>query len=235
MVGIAVALSVIVLWLVSLAYALTQIEVHRFIDFIPHLGWLLWIQLLYVGLFITAHDACHGTVAPGRTRVNLWIGRVAAFLYAGFYFDHLVVKHLAHHQNVGKKDDPDFHSLRPGYHGFFYWILRFFWNYLTVRQLILMSAIAQCLMHGVHLPEANVLGFWVLPAVLSALQLFFFGTYLPHRIQGSACFPDRHHARNLPLPRWMSFVSCFHFGAYHHDHHLKPGVPWYSLPTKCHF
>ncbi len=235
MTGICVALSMIVLWLTSVTYALTQIKIHGLMDLIQNLGWVIWIQLLCVGLFITTHDACHGTVAPAHPRINLWIGRISAFLYAGFYFDGMAQKHMAHHRHVGQKDDPDFHSTRPGDAGLIRWMLRFFSNYLTLYQFILMSAIAQFLMHGIHLKEPNVLGFWALPAVLSALQLFFFGTYLPHRTKDGALFPDHHHARNLSMPRWLSFMTCFHFGAYHHVHHLKPEIPWYRLPAKYDF
>jgi beta-carotene/zeaxanthin 4-ketolase len=76
---------------------------------------------------------------------------------------------------------------------------------------------------------ANVLLFWALPALLSALQLFTFGTYLPHR-PAPPGFADRHNARSNDYPWLVSLLTCFHFG-YHHEHHLSPGTPWWRLPT----
>ncbi len=77
-------------------------------------------------------------------------------------------------------------------------------------------------------PVQNVLLFWALPAVLSSLQLFIFGTYLPH-VPDDPAFNDRHNARSNDYPAWLSLLTCFHFG-YHHEHHLYPGVPWWRLP-----
>ncbi|MFG6592769.1 fatty acid desaturase [Sulfitobacter sp. 1A12157] len=25
-------------------------------------------------------------------------------------------------------------------------------------------------------------------------------------------------------------LTCFHFGGFHHEHHLHPAVPWWALP-----
>lgn len=227
--GIVVGGGIILAWLSSVLYVLTHLEIHTALDFCRNLGWFLWIQFLCVGLFVTSHDACHGSVAPHSPRVNLWIGRVAAFLYAGFIFDGIVTKHHAHHAFVGSEKDPDFHALKQDPPQFMGWMLRFFSNYLSLPQILWMTAVSQILMHGFHLREPNVLLFWAAPSVLSAIQLFYFGTYRPHRPDGSS-FPDRHHARNSIQPNLRSLVTCFHFGAYHHLHHLKPGVPWFKLP-----
>ena len=78
-------------------------------------------------------------------------------------------------------------------------------------------------------PTANTLLFWAVPSILSSLQLFAFGTYLPHRHEEEA-FRDRHNARSNDYPRWLSLLTCFHFG-YHHEHHAKPGTPWWRLPS----
>ena len=53
---------------------------------------------LNVGLFIIAHDAMHGSLAPGSPKLNLAFGRVALRLYAGFSFDRLRMKHFEHHR-----------------------------------------------------------------------------------------------------------------------------------------
>ena len=64
--------------------------------------------------------------------------------------------------------------------------------------------------------------------MLSSLQLFAFGTWLPHR-RGEQPFADRHRARSSGFGWLASLLTCFHFG-YHHEHHLWPGVPWWRLP-----
>ena len=68
--------------------------------------------------------------------------------------------------------------------------------------------------------------FWALPALLSALQLFYFGTYQPHR-SDAAPFEDNHRARTVERPVWLSFLTCYHFG-YHLEHHRYPWVPWWA-------
>jgi beta-carotene ketolase (CrtW type) len=32
------------------------------------------------------------------------------------------------------------------------------------------------------------------------------------------------------MSRLMSLVTCFHFGL-HEEHHERPNVPWWKLPT----
>jgi len=39
---------------------------------------------LYTGLFIVAHDTMHGSFAPGKERVNAFVGTAILFIYAGF-------------------------------------------------------------------------------------------------------------------------------------------------------
>ena len=84
------------------------------------------------------------------------------------------------------------------------------------------------LLMGAHV--ANLILFWAVPAILSALQLFVFGTWLPHRHHRTAeSFPDHHNARTIPMPWIASLLTCFHFGL-HHEHHLSPTTPWWRLP-----
>lgn len=223
--------GIILTWCLSVSYVLTHLEIHSALDFIKNLGWLAWIQFLCVGLFVTSHDACHGSVAPNHPRINRWIGRIAAFLYAGFFFDAMITKHSDHHAFAGSEKDPDFHSNEQNPPRFFSWMLRFFSHYLSIPQLLWMTTVSQILMHGFQFREPNVLLFWALPSTLSAIQLFYFGTYRPH-CGGKNPFQDRHHARNSIQPYLSSLVSCFHFGAYHHFHHLKPSLPWFRLPQE---
>lgn len=180
---------------------------------------------LYVGIFIIVHDAIHGTLAPGRPRANRAIGRTLAFLYAGFSFDRLARKHHDHHEHSGTADDPDFAPDTPD--ALVPWYLRFFGTYFGWREFALIAA-ASALLVLAGVPLWRLLTFWALPSILSSVQLFYFGTYLPHRHEEDA-FEDRHNARSLEMPWLLSLLSCFHFG-HHHTHHAMPWVPWWRLP-----
>lgn len=183
---------------------------------------------LNVGLFIVSHDAMHGSLAPGRPRLNRGIGRLSLALYAGFSFDRLCPKHFDHHKHPGSRDDPDFHVDHPRH--FWRWYSAFFRQYFGVREVLVLTAIVALYVLVLGANYANLLLFWALPAILSSLQLFLFGTFLPHRA-ADAAFADRHNARSNQFGWLASLLSCFHFG-YHHEHHLAPHVPWWRLPAE---
>ncbi|MEO1265510.1 MAG: fatty acid desaturase, partial [Pseudomonadota bacterium] len=75
---------------------------------------------------------------------------------------------------------------------------------------------------------ANIMTFLTVPAIVSSIQLFTFGTYLPHKPADPA-FTDRHRSRSNDYPWLVSLLTCFHFG-YHHEHHAVPDAPWWRLP-----
>jgi beta-carotene ketolase (CrtW type) len=127
---------------------------------------------LYTGLFITAHDAMHGTVSANR-RLNNAIGQVCTALYACFPYKVLNTKHHEHHRYVHTEKDPDYSE-----GNFFVWYLSFIKQYLSWWQVVLMAIIFNIL--KIWIPESNLFFFWVLPSLLSTLQLFYFGTWLPH-------------------------------------------------------
>lgn len=181
---------------------------------------------LYVGIFIVAHDCMHGSLAPGRPMTNRIIGQLCVFLYAGFNFDALNRKHHLHHRHAGTEADPDFDNHPP--HSFLAWYMRFFMQYFTWRELLIIAGMSNIYMHVFAVDVANVIAFWAVPALVSSLQLFTFGTYLPHRPAVTA-FSDRHRARSNSYPWWLSLLTCFHFG-YHHEHHSRPDLPWWQLP-----
>jgi beta-carotene/zeaxanthin 4-ketolase len=189
----------------------------------PMVAGLCW---LYVGLFIVAHDCMHGSLAPNRKRLNWWVGQICVWLYAGFSYSELLRNHMLHHRNSGTEDDPDFGHPQPA--GFLAWYGQFMAEYVNRSMLAFMAAqsAVYVLVFGASL--ANVIVFWMAPAVLSSVQLFYFGTYLPHRPEAGG-FDDRHNARSNDYPAWLSLMTCFHFG-YHHEHHLRPGEPWWRLP-----
>ena len=182
---------------------------------------------LSTGLFITAHDCMHGSFAPGRPRVNRAVGRVMLMLYAGLDYDRLTPNHFAHHRHVGTAADPDFDAANPTRPG--PWLARFFGNYYTHWQIVRIVAVLAAYQFVFGAKLANILVFWAAPALLALVQLFWFGTYLPHR-HGDA-FPDRHNARSSRVGPLVSVLTCFNFGGYHHEHHLFPAVPWWRLPA----
>ncbi len=183
---------------------------------------------LSTGLFIVAHDAMHGSLAPGRPALNLWAGRIALRLYAMLSFDALRPAHFEHHRRPGTDTDPDFHPGRP--RAFVPWLIRFFGGYYTHMMLLLITLrIWAYIFLGAD--AVHIVLFWGVPSVLAVLQLFYFGTFLPHRHAHDA-FADRHNARSNDMGRWAAVASCFNFGAYHHEHHLHPDTPWFRLPAR---
>jgi beta-carotene ketolase (CrtW type) len=183
---------------------------------------------LSVGLFIVAHDAMHGSLAPFRPRLNRAVGRFVLLLYAGIWYDALVARHFAHHGAPGTDHDPDFAG--DGTAGFWRWSAAFFTAYLTAGQLIRLVAAGSLYVYVFGVPLERLLLLWALPALLSAVQLFYFGTYLPHRREAEDAFVDRHRARSNDYSWLVSLLTCFHFG-YHHEHHMDPSVPWWQLPA----
>jgi len=80
---------------------------------------------------------------------------------------------------------------------------------------------------GFRIAIMNLLLFWVLPTVLSTMQLFFFGTYLPHHLSTSE---NAYRVTSSNYPIIWSFLACYHFG-YHWEHRQYPSLPWYELPS----
>ncbi|GAA4336660.1 fatty acid desaturase [Mucilaginibacter gynuensis] len=211
--GLFVAMLVIGSWLTSIIL-LMQWQVN-FAN--PLLYFFILLQMhLYTGLFITAHDAMHGTIAPNR-KVNNLVGYICTFLYASFWYPQLYTKHHLHHSHVHTEVDPDYHE-----GGFWSWYVRFIRNYLSVWQIVIMAIVFNVL--KLWIPQPNLLLFWVAPSLLSTLQLFYFGTYLPHKGEHD----NQYHARSQSRNHVAAFFSCYFFG-YHYEHHDSPGTPWWKL------
>ncbi len=193
----------------------------------PAIAAIIAVQAwLSAGLFIIAHDAMHGALVPGRPRRNRAIGRLTLMIYAGLDYDRMMPAHHQHHRHTGTADDPDFCATNPRHAPA--WFLHFFGNYYTHVQLVRITVVALVyLAMGANLLDITI--FWALPALLALVQLFVFGTFLPHR-HGESDFVDHHKARSGP-GGLVSLISCFHFGGYHHEHHLNPGTPWWRLPS----
>ena len=215
--GAWIGITVILLWTIFLV-----INLWLPVEWLSPWTWLrLWLQMhLFTGLFITAHDAMHGTVAPGRPRLNHLIGRIAAFLFIFNNYQKLLPKHHEHHRFVATEKDPDFHRGNPA---FLPWFIDFVKEYLTVFQVILAAVFFNMLLF-LGFQEVNLILYWVAASILSMLQLFYFGTWLPHRGEHH----NRHYARSQSKNHIWAFLSCYFFG-YHYEHHDQPGVPWWQL------
>ncbi len=224
------------------AIAGSWLAIHAWGMFIFELTWTNWplalavalVQMwLSVGVFIVCHDAMHGTLVPGRPRVNAGIGAVLLALYAGFAWKQLRDAHFDHHKLAGKPGDPDFDEHNPGH--FWRWYGTFFRRYFGWRSLLFVHTVVGIYWLVLEIPMVQIVLLYGLPALGSSLQLFYFGTFRPHRHDAgegdaAASFADRHNTRSEEFGTWASLASCFHFG-YHLEHHRRPDVPWWSLPA----
>ncbi|MBC5775019.1 fatty acid desaturase [Pontibacter sp. KCTC 32443] len=215
--GIAIAATIIVTWSALLVYLLAFFKVDLTSP-LPYLFMLVQMHL-YTGLFITAHDAMHGVAAPGRRKLNKAIGTITAFLFAYNWYPRLLPRHHQHHKHVATEQDPDY------YHGSFWpWYFSFLKQYITWWQLLMMAVTFNLLKF--FFPVENVVMFWMLPAILATFQLFYFGTYLPHR--GEHAPDNLHKSGTQHKNHFWAFISCYFFG-YHYEHHDKPYLPWWQL------
>ncbi len=185
---------------------------------------------LQTGLFILGHDAMHRSLVPGHRWLNDGLGRLALLLYAALPYGHCRRHHLRHHRIPGSVGDPDFRSSSGD--GVLLWYRSFMGNYLSTGQLarllLVWALVALALARLEPLRAVHVAVFWILPLVLSSLQLFLFGTYLPHRHGGNPA-DLQGGIRSLPCSQPLSLLACYHFG-YHREHHAYPAVPWFRLP-----
>jgi beta-carotene/zeaxanthin 4-ketolase len=214
--GIWIASLIVLLWGVSLFALLSWNFSGRPWLVVPA---ILLQMHLYTGLFITAHDAMHRTVSPDL-RINNAIGTICTALYAAFSFRQLLAKHHDHHRHVHSEQDPDYHD-----GNFFSWYFRFMLRYLTLKQLLIMAILFNIL--KIWFSEISLLLFWVIPSLLSTLQLFYFGTWQPHHGEHN----NHHHSRSQRKNHVVAFVSCYFFG-YHYEHHDSPATPWWKLWAK---
>lgn len=218
--GIIIATLIISSWIGHLFYCLSVLKV----DFTSPVFYLhVLIQtFLFTGLFITAHDSMHGTVAPGNKSTNKFFGLISSFLFAGFSYNRLRKNHFEHHDHPGTEHDPDFNVRSQN---FFVWWFGFLLKYSTIWQVLIMAIIFN--LFKIRFDEISIVFFWVVPAALSSLQLFYFGTYLPHKHPHTDEM-NPHKARSQKKNHILAFLSCYFFG-YHYEHHDSPATPWWKL------
>lgn len=217
--GLFVAAVVYLSWICHLAYTLTYVEV----DFSsPAFYFHILLQgYLFTGLFITGHDAMHGTVSDNR-KINDMAGWIATLSFAYLSYNRLRKNHYLHHRYPATDKDPDFYTRS---NNFFVWWFMFMVRYTTWWQLVLMAITFNIL--KIWFTDWQLIFFWIIPAILGTLQLFFFGTFIPHR------FPHKpemgiHKARTLPKNHILAMITCYFFG-YHLEHHESPTTPWWKL------
>lgn len=224
------ACTILGLWLLTAYWTILQIDLAA----LPLVALPLLIGLrtfLHTGLFILAHDAMHGTLNPASPRLNAMGGQIFLGLYSFLSYPYFLARHQQHHRTPAQADDPDF------YEGSFWeWYLSFMLAYVWGRQGVGifwgMSAVFYSLIFFFHAPMLNLACFWLLPQLLSSLQLFYFGTYRPHRRPGQG-YINEHRAVSSQASTLGSFLSCYHFD-YHWEHHQYPHLPWYRLPSAHH-
>jgi beta-carotene ketolase (CrtW type) len=223
--GIAIAVLIISLWAISLGFLLTTVNVKAL-----SLGWkagaMLCQTFLYTGIFITAHDAMHGSILPKHPQLNTLIGSFCLMVYGLFSYKKLLKAHCQHHLHPANDLDPDFHDGKStGAIAWYLYFMKRYWSWWRLLGLIMVYHVMHRLF---HIPEANLVSFWIVPSLLSSVQLFYFGTFLPHR-QPKEGYADDFRTQSVYRPLWWSFLTCYHFG-YHHEHHQYPNLAWWQLP-----
>ncbi len=226
-VGVALAVAIMSAWL---AIHITAIFLwHWSLAALPLAAVVVLVQTwLSTGLFIVAHDSMHGALAPGHPRLNRLIGATCLSLYACLSYAALLPRHHLHHEQTGRDGDPDFHGGDPSLVG---WFGQFFRTYYSHGQIVRITLVALVYTLLLGAPLGNIVLFWAVPALGAVAQLFVFGTWLPHRERDEP-FADDHRAHSLTVGKTVSLLTCFHFGGYHHEHHLSPGTPWWGLPAR---
>lgn len=224
-IGLGLAFVIFGSWLTVHLYAMFSFAL-TWVSLPFALGLAVLQCWLSVGLFIVSHDAMHGSLAPGRPTLNSAVGATLLILYAGFGWRKIRDAHFDHHRKPGSDEDPDFDAENP--RNFGRWYMTFIRRYFGWKSAAYISGIVAMYWLVFGVPLEKIVLLFGLPAIASSLQLFYFGTFRPHR-HGAAEFADRHNARSESFGVIASLASCFHFG-YHNEHHHRPDLPWWALP-----
>ena len=193
-------------------------------------AWVLVRSFLHTGLFILAHDAMHNSLVPDHAGINQQIGRMCLWLYAGLNYDSCKRNHSRHHRMPESEADPDFCPTNN--RSVLAWLIRFMRNYLNAAQLsrlvLLLTVLLLAAQPHQSQPLITVSVIFLLPLLISTAQLFFVGTYLPHRKEHKQTDHEV-SIKSLNLHPFVSLLACYHFG-YHREHHNHPKAPWFLLP-----
>lgn len=217
--GLLFAIAIIGLWGFHQIYILVYQDINLTdLFFWIHLLLQTW---LFTGLFITAHDAMHGTVCKNR-RLNDTVGTIASMLYAGMWYAKLQKKHFQHHLYPGTERDPDY---KTGNQNFFVWWFSFMRQYVTLWQMMIMALFFN--LGLLWFGEWQLIILWILPSIASTFQLFYFGTFNPHKLPHTASMRP-HQARSQRGNHLVALITCYFFG-YHYEHHASPQTPWWKI------
>lgn len=231
--GLLIALAIMGAWICNLAWFLPA-HLPTLSAFVLVAAVLLQ-TFLNTGLFVTAHDAIHGSVYPADSNVNRWVGELCAIAYACLPYQTLAANHKLHHRDPTGTADPDFNPRHNA--SFFACYVRFIQQYWGWRQFLQLTGFLVIMAWIFQLAPANLAVFWGIPSFLSSLQLFYFGTYRPHQSLDRTSGANRKDDGNPyscctksdVLPWLLSLLACYHFG-YHQEHHDRPDTPWWGLP-----
>lgn len=217
--GFVIALTIILFWLGHLVWSLVFAEVSLTSPMmVVHIAFQMY---LYTGLFITAHDAMHGLVSSNRL-INNGVGHLATRFFAALSYSRLLEKHKLHHRFPGEAGDPDYCTTSQN---FWQWWFSFMKNYISWWQFVILAVVFNILQ--LWIDQWNLILFWILPSILATFQLFYFGTYQPHRLPHTeAMLP--HNSRTQRGHHLWAMLSCYFFG-YHFEHHESPHTPWWKL------
>lgn len=220
--GVIIAILIITCWLVHQIYIL----MHQPVNLTDIWFWVnLLIQTwLFTGLFITAHDAMHGSISRNN-RVNHFFGYFSSLLFAGLWYPNLKKQHGLHHKEVATISDPDYKIGNPH---FISWWISFMLHYISIWQIMIMAVLFN--LGLLFFSEAQLLLLWILPSILATFQLFYFGTFLPHRLPHTQQM-EPYKARSQKRNHLWAFISCYFFG-YHYEHHTFPETAWWKLYKK---
>ncbi|MEL6158532.1 MAG: fatty acid desaturase [Cyanobacteria bacterium J06554_11] len=227
-ISISIAIFIVLLWTITAYGSLFVLPAASDLSPFVIVAVIAVRSFLHTGLFILAHDAMHGTLMPAYPQLNDWAGRIILRIYSFLSFEQMQACHHQHHRTPAQATDPDFY---PG--SFWPWYFKFMRTYIEGGQgwVIFwgMSAFFYPLVLGLHVPVINAALFWLLPQAMSSWQLFYFGTYRPHK-RPPGGHTNAHRANSSSVPPLLSFLSCYHFD-YHWEHHQYPHLPWYKLPS----
>jgi beta-carotene ketolase (CrtW type) len=92
-------------------------------------------------------------------------------------------------------------------------------GYISIPQFAKLFGITTVMaLFGAPIP--NQLIFWAGSGAISAMRLFYFGTFLPHKPRkGATEVMSWAKARSVDhSPTWLSFLQCYNFNM-HWEHH----------------
>lgn len=220
--GLLISLLILFAWFLHLLYCLLYFIPSFSNPFLyTHIILQSWLS---TGMFISAHDAMHGTIHKNR-KVNQLLGWIFTMSYGMMFFSKLKTNHFLHHKYPGTADDPDYNSKTQQ---FLLWWFSFILRYASILQFVLFAVIFNILL--LRFNEIQLLLYWIIPLFLSTIQLFYVGTYLPHKPPHTEKMKPYNSRSQQIKPLW-AFLSCYFFG-YHYEHHQYPNVAWWKLYQK---